>query len=647
MFYIRILCCAYLGFFSSLSQARSAQIWGLFIGIDDYAHFTSLQGSDNSLKLVYQALKDKYQFPDCDVNNQDFNQCPVSFLRDSEATKANTIQAFKSLNQVVQAEDYVYIHFSGHGQAIDSQKNANQTAWVLHETPKKGEDKGLSDKEILDLILPISQKTQQFILVTDACYSVVIDTPARHEYGDFLQINSGQSSQVSWEKHFDKEIDNYQIKSDVYSVFNLLWYKNLLHSPQSASWQTLYEQTWFDMGTHKSQQLPTILGMADIIPFSATLPNPHDLLQVESIDDENHAYTNKGRLHGLYTGDRYVVPQAPQQQITLGKIEDTHSYSKEQGQLAVKQVLQEAYHAPRPDQRFNIALEAEQDNQPFIAKLTAALARLPSYCLLDSVNTASHCSNRKNINADFVIKKGQGRLLLFNPSGQFPSIYLSRYQSEKEWYRLLRSFLRIAELAALPNYFQKCPIKLSFRPFQAVRNKNQCVENCMEHPLAGKKRYFSADKCFSSAMLKQQQLAPEQLWGLILGNPHLPPQEDDEDKTLCHTPLYAYVYNITPMGAIELVFPLLKAGVPPELARLPPEQMLQLDNWRLRGLLSNDECTGTQQLKILISAEPLSNPQFWEQAAYDKEVLYQPISTAQPSHRGLWAFNSLGDSACP
>lgn len=111
-------------------------------------------------------------------------------LRNEEATKAAMVDAFKSLTARCQKGDYVYIHYSGHGQLItdidgdeslkwDNSHSQWDESWVPYDAymnygPNDHGEKHLCDDEVALLLHNIRQKIGhkgELIVVVDACHS--------------------------------------------------------------------------------------------------------------------------------------------------------------------------------------------------------------------------------------------------------------------------------------------------------------------------------------------------------------------------------------------------------------------------------------------------------------------------------------------
>jgi hypothetical protein len=89
----------------------TARKYALLIGIDAYqgAGFTRLYGAHNDIRLV-RGLLEQPRFGFASDN--------IAILLDDQATHAKILAAFDDLERKVQDNDFVYIHYSGHGSSV-------------------------------------------------------------------------------------------------------------------------------------------------------------------------------------------------------------------------------------------------------------------------------------------------------------------------------------------------------------------------------------------------------------------------------------------------------------------------------------------------------------------------------------------------
>ena len=121
---------------------------------------------------------------------QEMGYTDIVALRNEQATKAAMVDAFRQLAQRCERGDYVYVHYSGHGQLItdldgDERLKWNSAhgqwdeSWIPYDVymnyceQDRGE-KHLTDDEVAQLLRAIRQKIGshgELIVSVDACHS--------------------------------------------------------------------------------------------------------------------------------------------------------------------------------------------------------------------------------------------------------------------------------------------------------------------------------------------------------------------------------------------------------------------------------------------------------------------------------------------
>jgi len=144
----------------------------LLIGIQDYSNtpFNSLKGPVNDIKLTEDVLRKRFGF-----SNDNF----ITLL-DDKATHTGIENAFEALIKRVNPDDFVYIHYSGHGSQtadLNGDEKQDQT-WVSYgartsdEAHKDNYD--VLDDEINAWMAQLYDKTDQVVFVSDSCHSATV-----------------------------------------------------------------------------------------------------------------------------------------------------------------------------------------------------------------------------------------------------------------------------------------------------------------------------------------------------------------------------------------------------------------------------------------------------------------------------------------
>ncbi|MEN8220215.1 MAG: caspase family protein, partial [Pseudomonadota bacterium] len=118
----------------------------LLIGIENYNHpkITNLEGAINDVKLMQGVLRTRFDFQDDDF---------ITLLNE-QATHTCIENAFKTLIKRVRSNDFVYIHYAGHGSQTpdlngDERSGQDQT-WVSFGTRQPGRKNEKDNYEVLD-----------------------------------------------------------------------------------------------------------------------------------------------------------------------------------------------------------------------------------------------------------------------------------------------------------------------------------------------------------------------------------------------------------------------------------------------------------------------------------------------------------------
>ena len=146
----------------------------LIVAISQYPKYSGWNTihTDNDVKILTAALGKK-----------GFQERNITVLSDSFATKNRVVAAFLSLQKKVKAGDFVFIHFSCHGQQMEDDNGDEPDgldeaivcydAKMLYSDKYKGENH-LRDDQIDSLLTPIRKKlgeTGNLIASFDACHS--------------------------------------------------------------------------------------------------------------------------------------------------------------------------------------------------------------------------------------------------------------------------------------------------------------------------------------------------------------------------------------------------------------------------------------------------------------------------------------------
>jgi Caspase domain len=151
------------------NNVASNNKWALLIGINKYPKLPAhrqLSGCVNDVKLINKILQENFSFPE--------NQ--ITQLLDEEATRQNILTALQELVDRVNRNDIVVIHYSGHGSWMtdrEGDKPDGQDETIMpHDTGRDPhENRDITDDELYEWLLRLSEKTPYITLIFDSCHS--------------------------------------------------------------------------------------------------------------------------------------------------------------------------------------------------------------------------------------------------------------------------------------------------------------------------------------------------------------------------------------------------------------------------------------------------------------------------------------------
>ena len=158
----------------------------LLIGNDEYEHWSDLKTAINDVERLAEVLQTSYGF------------APEDVILLKNATRRETLQAFRQLRQAAQPEDRVLVYYAGHGYADSA---TNRGFWV----PIDAAD------EIDYLPNEVVRKEMEIIgakhklLIADSCFSGTFATQERNlvtpdldwrEQGYYVNLSSDPSFQA-------------------------------------------------------------------------------------------------------------------------------------------------------------------------------------------------------------------------------------------------------------------------------------------------------------------------------------------------------------------------------------------------------------------------------------------------------------------
>jgi hypothetical protein len=153
----------------------------LLIGIQDYSTgLHPLKGSRNDVELMSETLQEILLIPKDNITRLMDGGDREKGIK--PATHTEIRQAFYALSQKIQENDFIYIHYSGHGSLIPdldgNEESGYDQTWVPYDA-RTGKLNGIDDFDIVDdeinaWLQPIFDKTENVVFVSDSCHSGTI-----------------------------------------------------------------------------------------------------------------------------------------------------------------------------------------------------------------------------------------------------------------------------------------------------------------------------------------------------------------------------------------------------------------------------------------------------------------------------------------
>lgn len=156
-----------------MSEPQANARRALLIGIDDYPHMTPLAGCVNDVNLMRSVLTENLGFP----------EKHITMLTNDQATRDGILAAFDELHEQTGEDDLVVIHYAGHGSRMtdregDEPDGMDETIVTFDSGRDPLPNRDITDDEINETVLRLSEKTPYLTLIFDCCHSGTITRDA-------------------------------------------------------------------------------------------------------------------------------------------------------------------------------------------------------------------------------------------------------------------------------------------------------------------------------------------------------------------------------------------------------------------------------------------------------------------------------------
>lgn len=167
--------------------------WALLVGINEYPKLGPdkyLKGCVNDVEAMSRTLEGRFEFP----------KDHLTILRDGEATRDGILAAMKALAERVGEDDVVVFHYSGHGSRMrdregDEADGMDETI-VPYDSGRKTENCDITDDEIYDWLLDLTEATPYVTLIFDCCHSGTIVRDAFGEQSRWVEDDTRPLDQL-------------------------------------------------------------------------------------------------------------------------------------------------------------------------------------------------------------------------------------------------------------------------------------------------------------------------------------------------------------------------------------------------------------------------------------------------------------------
>lgn len=311
-----------------VAQAATADIRALLIGIDQYQSndIATLRGAVNDVNLLRGTLV------------QDLGVAPdrISVLVNEQATRENILRTIENdLIASVQPEDFVVVHFSGHGSRARDGADADEIdGYDETLVPYDGRTSGvndITDDEIHGLLTRLSAVAATVIFVFDASHSglassaevtrsrsVAMDdrqysleassVPPRSVGDDASDLRPNDAGYlVLTASSVAQSAHELQRSGQYHGALSLNLALQLRMLSRHSTWQHLIDNISGEISSVFAEQQPLLLGARDNssvfgVERSASTP----LVRVTAVDGEI-VEIDGGKAVGIVDGDRLQV----------------------------------------------------------------------------------------------------------------------------------------------------------------------------------------------------------------------------------------------------------------------------------------------------------------------------------------------------
>lgn len=341
----------------------------LLIGIQDYkgSGLKSLKGPNNDLELIKQVLIDRFEFQEKNIIK----------LMDRQASHTGLEKAFSDFAKLIKEGDFVYIHYTGHGSQTpdkngDEHPRVHDQTWVCYGSrtdAATGKDQfDIIDDELFEWLIPIFEKTEHVIFVSDSCNSasvtrgegptvrgVPIDN-REYPFGkeqfkqpDFkngIRIGAVQDVGDAYEARFND--------GKTYGVFTWYWAKVLQQAQPGETWNDVFKRVSAKVTNRFNSQRPQIQGKINQQVFAGRFKEMSPRIPISRVwENGKKVRIELGTLSGITGGSIFRLfnpkeknkSKLPAIEITTVKPFYSEAIVKNEGIFKIGDLVVEESHA--------------------------------------------------------------------------------------------------------------------------------------------------------------------------------------------------------------------------------------------------------------------------------------------------------------
>jgi len=608
------------------SSATYSDRHALLVGIQDYSgsNLRSLQGPLNDMAVVRHLLESRFGVP----------KDNIVVLGDAQATHSGIKKAFAQLAERIKPGDFVYIHYSGHGSEADdlNERSGKDQTWVSYGA-RSGRSKDLDDHDVLDKeinewLIPLYEKTNRVVFVSDSCHSAsvsrgelvgvraVSQDPRPHPLArERFKTAAAPGVRIGAARDVENAIEMVK-EHNTYGLFTWFWTEALDQARPGETWDNVFKRAYTLVTTERDVQRPQLEGQGGQAVFGGQFPAQSPTVAVIRVDaGERTVGVQVGEINGATEKSIYRLYESGAPAGSRGgptlELTQVGAYSSEgkvrEGSFKVGDLVVEAEHA-YPFEPLKLTVEgdyAKAQDSGLVARIQGALKGLEGFTLVSDRSRAdwiAYVLRPRRSDGDSVRPSQQSTTLPPSSPDQAPEVWVINPQEEllHEKMRIslkdpdrgiqvlqdnLKKFARMREIKRLESRGGPPLVTVTVSQLRPMPGcKRDCVQLLDEQD---KEISYQKAGDYTLDALHKATLQPGDILTFTVQNG----SKND---------YYLYLLNISPDGGVSAIFP--NASENAEYARLAAGESRDLS--QETALLLN--APGEEIVKVIASRQPIA-----------------------------------------